>query len=92
MFFQHRAEELRAALMVAAAPHREQRAALSSAVWTPGNDMELRWGRVWWGLREGSAPEAGGHGLKLLELRKHLDTTLRHRTWVTLCEARSQTL
>jgi len=50
---QRRAEELRRALMAAAAPHRERRAALSSALWDSdrarGNGMELCQGRGSWG-------------------------------------------
>ena len=46
---QHRAEELRGGLMVAAAPHRERRAALSSALCDSdrarGNGIELCQGR-----------------------------------------------
>ena len=46
---QRRAEELRGALMAAAAPHRERRAALSSALCDSdrarGNGMELCQGR-----------------------------------------------
>ena len=48
-FVQPRAEELRGGLMAAAAPHRERRAALSSALCDSdgarGNGMELCQGR-----------------------------------------------
>ena len=64
---QRRAEELRRALMAAAAPHRERRAALSSALCDSdrarGNGMELCQGRGSWGSGKGSAPEGGGHGM-----------------------------
>jgi len=66
VFAQRRAEELRGGLMAAAAPHREQRAALSSALCDSdrarGNGMELCQGRGRWELGTGAAPEGGGHG------------------------------
>jgi len=67
MAFSAQAEEVRGGLMAAAAPHREQRTALSSALcdsdWTRGNGMELCQGRGSWGLGKGSAPDGGGHRL-----------------------------
>jgi len=52
--------------MVAAAPHREGRAALSSALCdsdrAQGNSMELCQGRGSWGSGKGAAPEVGGYG------------------------------
>jgi len=61
MAFSAQAEEVRGGLMAAAAPHREQRTALSSALcdsdWTRGNGMELCQGRGSWGLGKGSAPK-----------------------------------
>jgi len=78
--------------MAAAAPHRERRAALSSALCDSdrarGNGMELCQGRGSWGLGTGAAPQGGGHGAgcpglwarpPVLELKEHLDSTLRHR-------------
>ena len=66
MLAQRRAEELRGGLMAATAPHRERRAALSSALCDSdrarGNGMELCQGRGSWGPGKGSAPEGGGHG------------------------------
>ena len=63
---QHRAEELRGAIMAAAAPHREQRAVLNSALCdsnrAQGNGMELCQGRGSWGSGKGSAPEGDGDG------------------------------
>jgi len=63
---QRRAEELRRALMAAAAPHRERRAALSSALCDSdrarGNGMELCQGRGSWGSGKGSVPEGDGRG------------------------------
>ena len=57
-----RAEKLRGGLMVAAAPHRERRAVLSSALCDSdrarGNGMELCQGKGSWGLGMGSAPES----------------------------------
>ena len=57
---QPRAEKLRGGLMAAAAPHRERRAALSSALCDShrarGNGMELCQGRSSWGSGTGSAP------------------------------------
>ena len=41
--------------------------------------MDLCQGRVRWGLGKGSAPEHGGHVLKLLKFKEHLDTTLRQK-------------
>ena len=51
--------------------------------------MMLCQGRSGWELGEGSLPEGGtaleeaaqgiNNGLKLLEFKSHLDTTLRHR-------------
>ncbi len=41
--------------------------------------MDLCQGRVRWGLGKGSAPEHGGHVLKLLKFKEHLDSTLRLR-------------
>ena len=53
--------------MAAAAPHRERRAELSSALCgsdrARGNGMELCQGRGSWGSGKGSAPEGGGHGM-----------------------------
>jgi len=61
------AEELREALMAAAAPHRERRAALSSALCDSdrarGNGMELRQGRGSWGSGKESAPEGSGRAI-----------------------------
>ena len=63
---QPRAEELNGDFMTAAAPHREQRAALSSAFCDSdrarGDGVELCQGRGSWGLGKGSAPEGSGHG------------------------------
>ena len=51
---------------MAAAPHRQCRAALSSALCgsdrARGNGTELCQGRGSWGSGKGSAPEGGGHG------------------------------
>lgn len=82
-------------------------AALSSALCgserARENGMKLCQGRSDWELGEGSLPEGGtaleeaaqgiNNGLKLLEFKSHLDTTLRHRVWfwVMLCGARSRT-
>lgn len=48
--------------------------------------MELS-GDVRLGSGKGSAPEGGGHGPVMLELREHGDTAVSHRVWVVLCEA-----
>ena len=71
--------------MVAAAPHRERRAALSSALCDSnrarGNGMELCQGRGSWGLGTGSAPEGSGHGIGCpgqLEFKERLDCALRY--------------
>ena len=52
--------------MAAAAPHRERRAALSSALCDSdrarGNGMELLQGRGSWGSGKGSAPEGVERG------------------------------
>ena len=52
-------------LMAAAAPHREQRAVLSSGLCDSdrarGKGMELCNGKGGWGLGKGSATEGGGH-------------------------------
>ena len=77
--------------MAAAAPHRERRAVLSSALCDSdrarGNGMELCQGKGSWGLGMGSAPEsdwaleqaAQGSGCTLQEF---VDDTLRHRVWI----------
>ena len=96
---QRRAAELKRALVVAAAPHREWRAALSSALCDSdtarGNGMELWQGRGSWGSGKGAAPEGSGHGPTLLEFRECMDTALTKRValgspvwWLTtLCIA-----
>ena len=64
---QHSAAELRGGLTAAAAPHRERRAALSSALCDSGrargNGMELCQGRGSWRSGKESAPEGGGHDM-----------------------------
>ena len=66
---------------MAAAPHRERRAALSSALCDSdrarGNGVELCQGRAA-GVRDRSAPQGGGHGPRLPEFKKCLDAALRH--------------
>lgn len=63
---QHSAEELRGGLVAAAAPQRERRAVLSSALGdsngAQGNGMELCQGRGSWGSGKGPVPQGGGHG------------------------------
>ena len=44
--------------------------------------MELCQGKGTWGSGKGSAPDGGGHGSELLELKECLDTALRHRVWI----------
>ena len=72
--------KLRAALTAAAAPHRERRAALSSALCDRDRAQGTAWG--WQGWGKGSAPEGGGHGPELPEFIAYLDSALRHRVWV----------
>jgi len=76
---------------MAAAPHREWRAALSSALCDSNrarwNSMELCQVEVGWGGGKGSAPEVcmewaaqgSWHSPELLEFWERLDKTLRHR-------------
>ena len=88
---QPRAEELRRGLMAAAAPHREWRAALSSALcdsnraW--GNGMELCQGEDW-GVKR---LECDSHGTgcpgqcaqpELAEFKECQDNVLRDRVWI----------
>ena len=83
---------LRGGLVVAAAPHREQRgsAELCSVRQRQGprewHGAVSEEGQV--GVRKGSAPEGGEHGTKLPEFRKPLDNALRCKV---LCGARSWT-
>ena len=53
------------------------------------------------GLRTGSAPEGGGHGIgcpglwpwsQVPEFKEHLDTALRHRVWIWGGAVQSQEL
>lgn len=56
--------------------------ALSSALWW-GNSTELLCqGRVRWELGRCWGPQGSGHNPKLPELKKHLDTALRHSNWI----------
>ena len=81
--------------MAAAAPHRERRAALSSALCDSdrarGNGMELCQGRGSWGSGKGgctrgwwawNAMHRAAGTAPVLEIQECLDTALRRRVWI----------
>ena len=90
-FAQLRAEELRGGLMAATAPHREWRAALSSALCDSNRPEGTAWSCIRGGLRERLCPGGWWAWNRLpravgtapdLEVKGCLDTTLRYRVCI----------
>ena len=78
---QPRAEELGGGLTAAANPHREWRAALSSALWGQQQMASSCIREGPWGLGKGSALERAVGTALMHEIGAHLDTALRHQVW-----------